>query len=171
MGFFSDLLGTVATVGGALVGARLGLPAPVPAATTAMVPATTAAGLQLSRVGGPILTTAQIAAGAAGQPGVVREIFRATGGQITGRQRKRTIVETFDPVSGAVTARTTTPGGVAVFSRDVAAARRVFRQVSKLNAKIPRKTVKQSPVKQLTDRVIRNALERAGDTDCPPKCP
>lgn len=85
-----------------------------------------------------------------------------------GRQRKRTIVETFDPLTGAVLRRKTTPGGVAVFAQDAAAARRLFRQVRKLDARLPRKTVKESQVKQLTDRVVKNALERAGDD---PSCP
>lgn len=87
-----------------------------------------------------------------------------------GRLRKRTIVQTFDPRTGAIIRTKTTAGGVAVFAADAAAARRVFRQVRKLDARLPRKTVKQSPVKMLTERVIKNALEKAGDVDCPPKC-
>jgi len=80
-----------------------------------------------------------------------------------GRARKRTIVQTFDPVTGAILRSKTTPGGVAVFAQDVAAARRINRQVRKLDARLPRKTVKESPIKALTNRVIKNALEHAGD--------
>lgn len=87
-----------------------------------------------------------------------------------GRIRMRTIVESFDPVTGVVLRSRTHAGGVAVFAADVAAARRINRQVRKLDARLPRKIVKQSAVKMLTERVVKNALEKAGDIDCPPKC-
>ncbi len=162
MGFFSKLL----TGGLQLAGQFLGAPAaPVARAPTsraeARLPvAITAAegrevGTRARRPGERIPVP----------PSAERRIMEL--GEPSGRLRKRTIVETFDPVTGVVTRSRTTPGGVAVFAQDVAAARRINRQVRKLDARLPRKTVKQSPVKQLTDRVIKNALERAGDDPCP----
>jgi hypothetical protein len=100
-------------------------------------------------------------------PGTREALFKAAGSP-TGGLRKRTTIETFDPGSGFVTRVETFPGGVAVRASDAAAARRFFRQISKLSKKLPRKTVKESQLKQLTDRVVKNALERAGDQpDCP----
>jgi len=154
MGFFSELIKTVvAPIAAGFLGTTLAQPA---APVMALAKPT---GLAAGVVGGrPVLPT---------QVGVVKEIFQATGGP-TGRRRKRTTVETFDPVSGIVTARVTFSGGVAVRASDVAAFKRVFRQVTKLSAKLPRKIIKPSDVKLLTDRVVKNALERAGDVpDCP----
>jgi len=166
MGFFKELLGTAVQIGSAFLGTTIAQPAQQQiAGPTAMarLPAVTGTGLLTGRVGGPVITKGQLAEGT-----VVKEIFAATGGP-TGRRRKRTTVETFDPVSGIVTKRVTFAGGVAVRASDVAAFKRVFRQVTKLHGKLPRKTIRESQVKQLTDRVVKNALERAGDDNgsCP----
>lgn len=110
---------------------------------------------------------ARVAAGTVGAP-LSLTTAQAVAIESRGRQRKRTIVETFDPLTGAVLRRTVTMGGVAVFAQDVAAAKRIFRQVRRLDARLPRKTVKQGQIKQLTERVVKNALERAGDD---PTCP
>lgn len=170
MGFFSFLKPLV-KVALPIVGAALGIEA-LGAVAGAVTTPTSKAEAQVSGLspaaqqrvrtaGGPAGLTAQIAA---------QRAATAVPGVVSGRMRKRTTVETFDPVTGAVSRTVTFPGGVAVRASDVAAARRVFRQVRKLDGKLPRKTVKQSPVKMLTDRVIKNALEKAGDIDCPPKC-
>jgi len=162
MGFFSELLGTVTSIGGAL----LGIPpvAPTPQALALAVQAPLAAA-PVDVSGLTEAAQARVRAGTVGQVSLTREqaLAREKARMGTGRLRKRTIVETFDPVTGVVTRSKTTPGGVAVFAQDVAAARRINRQVRKLEARLPRKTVKQSPIKALTDRVIKNALEHAGD--------
>jgi hypothetical protein len=155
MGFFSSIL----TAAAPILGAVLGLPAaPVAAAVPAIIPPTVAqqaTGLLAKGTQGPLT------------PEQIRE-FQA--GRLSGRLRKRTTVETFDPVSGVVIRSTSFLGGVAVRAADVAALKRVVRQVSNLNKRIPKKRVKESDIKQLTDRVVKNALDRAGD--CPPKpCP
>jgi len=161
MGFFSELLGTVATVGATLLGG------PVAGTAVGTLLGTTPETLAVGKVGGAVLTPTQLLSAG----GTAQQIIAATGGAtalVTGRLRKRTIVETFDPATGKVIKQLTFPGGVAIRASDVAAAKRVFRQVSKLSQKMPRKTVKESAVKQLTDRVVKNALERAGDD---PSCP
>ena len=163
MSFFKEALGIIAPIAGTIFGGAPG-----------GVAATALAGLitgdeTVTKVGtGPGLAAAvkagQITLADVGGPTVVKGIP----GIVTGRLRKRTIVQTFDPVTGKVISMKTTAGGVAVFAADAAAAKRFFRQIRKLDARLPRKLTRQSPVKQLTDRVIKNALERAGDD---PSCP
>ncbi len=155
-GFFSELLGTVTTIGGAL----LGIPVQPTVAATAV-----------QKVMLPPTTALATIAGTRGQmidPGTREALFKAAGSP-TGGLRKRTTVETFDPGSGFVTKVLIFDGGVAVRSSDIAAFRRVFRQVTAINKKLPRKVIKQSQVKALTDRLVKNALEQAGDLDQP--CP
>jgi len=167
MGFFSELLGKVAPIAGALLGgtavgtgiaALLGGPETVTRVGTG-------AELAAARGVSPVLGTnvAQSLAAISVTPG------GAACPPTTGGLRKRTIVQTFCPSSGKVFKQDMFAGGVAVRAADVAAAKRVFRQVSKLSSRMPRKTIKESAVKQLTDRVVKNALERAGDNgnDCP----
>jgi len=173
MGFFSSILKVVAPIAGAFLGVQAAQPAAIaapavsPAASTAIATIgrrapTAIAGIPgAGRLGTGLITPAL--ARRAAVTGVLGPIS-------SGRMRKRTTVETFDPVTGVVSKSISFAGGVAVRAADVAAARRVFRQIRKLDGKLPRKTVKQSPVKALTDRVIKNALERAGDDNgCPPK--
>ncbi len=164
MGFFSELLGTVTSIGGAL----LGIPqAPVATGTVARMAPLAAISAPPSATGVSALATIAGTRGQAISPGTREALFKAAGSP-TGGLRKRTTVETFDPGSGFVTKIVMFDGGVAVRSADVAAFKRVFRQVSRINKKLPRKVVKESAVKQLTDRVVKNALERAGDQpDCP----
>lgn len=162
MGFFSSLLKIVAPVAGAFLGVQAATGQVTAQAVPRTLPTVTGDTSGLS-----VMAQQRVAAGTVVARGSVSRA-EALAMESRGRLRKRTIVQTFDPVTGAVTSVQTFPGGVAVRSSDVAAARRVFRQIRKLDAKLPRKTVKQSQVKQLTDRVIKNALERAGDDpDCP----
>jgi len=167
MGFFSELLKVAAPIvgvalGGTAVGA--GITALLGGEETAVTKVGTGAQLAALRGVDPVLGTnvaqslAAIGTSGAGCPQVN-----------TGGLRKRTIVQTICPATGKVFKQEIFAGGVAIRASDVAAAKRVFRQVSKLSQKMPRKTVKESVVKQLTDRVVKNALERAGDNgnDCP----
>lgn len=162
-GFFSELLGTVAKVAVPLLGG-------------------TAVGAGISALLGGDETVTKVGTGAdiaalRGQPLISSAALAALGPVVggaacpptTGGLRKRTIVQTFCPSSGKVFKQEMFAGGVAIRASDVAAAKRVFRQVSKLSQKMPRKTVKESPIKQLTDRVVKNALEKAGDNGngCP----
>jgi len=163
MGFFSELLGTVAPI----VATAFGGPAAGAAATG--IAGLLTGGETVTKVGGTGLTAGAVQAFVQATPGITAAAVAAgacpTG---TGGLRKRTIVQTICPTTGKVFKQEIFAGGVAIRASDVAAAKRVFRQVSKLAAKMPRKTIKESAVKQLTDRVVKNALERAGDD---PSCP
>ncbi len=159
MGFFGDLLKVALPIagsvfGGAAAGTAISAlidPATPAVVTTGLSPAAQARVAAGTVVAPVSLTTAQAIAARAG------------------RMRKRTIIQTFDPVTGVVSRQESFAGGVAVRSADVAAFRRVFRQITSINKKLPRKLIKQGQVKQLTDRLVRNALEQAGDLDgaCP----
>lgn len=165
MGFFSELLGVVAPIAGAVFG-----PAGAAAGTAvagllgADTPTAVGTGAQLAAMRGvsPLLGTNVAQSLAA--IGVTKAACPTT----TGRLRKITIVRTIDPVTGRICKEESFPGGVAVRASDVAAAKRFFRQIRKLDAKLPRKTQKQSRVTLLKDRLIENALDRAGDD---PSCP
>lgn len=164
MGFFS-FLKPIIKVALPVVATALGFEA----VTALVAPESKAEAQAVTTTGLSPAAQARVAAGTVGAPQAL-STAQAIAIESRGRQRKRTIVETFDPLTGAVLRRKTTPGGVAVFAQDVAAAKRIFRQVRRLDARLPRKTVKEGKIKQLTDRVVKNALERAGDVDCPPKC-
>ena len=159
MGFFSflkPLVKAALPVVAGIVGGE--------ALTTAIAPESKAEAQAVAAVS-PV--TAQIGqlAGVAAAKQVALGIAAAP--DVTGRLRKRTIVQTVDPRTGRVVSQKITAGGVAVFAADAAAAKRFFRQVRKLDARLPRKTQKTSQQKMLTDRLINNALERAGDEPCP----
>ncbi len=157
MGFFSSvispLLGTAATIfGGAAAGTAIaGLLGGTEVAKAS------AGGIQ-----------AAVQAGTITAPGVAAVIGGVAGAcpVSTGGMRKITIVQTVD-ANGRVCKQVTHKGGVAVFASDVAAANRVARQVSQLNKRMPRKTVKESQTTQLKNRLVNNALEQAGDKACP----
>jgi len=142
MGFFSDIISTVATVAGALVPGPLG----AVAQAIATVPQITAAQQ----------TTAFAAGVATGTP--------------TGAMRKQTLVQTLDK-DGKVVKQTVTKGGVAVFQQDVTAANRVARQLRRLDKRMPKKLVRQSETARLNEEVKQAVLRAARDrADCPPKC-
>jgi len=178
MGFFSELLGAALPIVGGIFGGATGagagtaianiLGAGDPEPATALAVGT---GAQLAAMRGvsPLLGTNVAQSLAAIGTGTT---VATVGAIVTGRLRKQTTVQTIDPATGRVVRSVTFAGGVAVRAADAAAAKRFFRQIRKLDAKLPRRTVKESAVKQLTDRVVKNALEKAGDNgpSCPPKC-
>jgi len=163
MGFFSELLAVALPVVGAVVGGPAG--AALGGTVSGLLGLQEETQLMVGGTGVRAITLPEAkAAQAAGVLGAVSP-------SVTGRFRKQTIVQTIDPATGKVISQKVTQGGVAVFAADAAAAKRFFRQIRKLDAKLPRKTQKVSSQKMLTDRLVNNALERAGDKDCPPKCP
>jgi len=50
------------------------------------------------------------------------------------------------------------PGSPHLMNSEVSAAKRVFRRTRKLNARLPRRPVKESKMKQLTDAAIDGAI-------------
>jgi len=162
MGFFSFLKPLVKAAL-PIVGGILG----VEALGAVLAPTSREEARAVTTTGLSAAAQARVAAGTVGAPAALTTA-QAVAIEARGRVRKRTIVESFDPRTGVVLRTKTTQGGVAVFAQDVAAAKRIFRQVRRLDARLPRKTVKEGKIKQLTDRVVKNALERAGDD---PACP
>jgi len=88
-----------------------------------------------------------------------------------GRFATRTIVETMDTVTGEIVKRKVMPGSPHIMNSEISAAKKVFRQARKLDARLPRKTVRESKAKQLTNAAMDKALRDTQSGDCcPPKC-
>lgn len=152
MGFFSDLLKTAAPI----VGSFLGLPAP---------PVTAVA--RVREPGTKPSITPRLQEKLFGEQIAAREMAAAGGACPTqGALRRRTIVETFDPETGAVCRSETFKGAPAVMQSDVAAANRLNRALRRLNKQQPRKLVKQTTLSRLKEDVIEGALRGAG-APCP----
>jgi len=150
--FVSDILG----------GDPVGMAKTVSKGAVAIAKATGAAGnIAGSATRAGISTTTTIAADG------TTEIARIS---VTGSLRRRTIVETFSPESGAITKREVLKGAPAVMQSDVAAANRLNRALRRLNKKQPKKLVRETEITSLKNEVVASALRRARD-DCPPKCP
>jgi len=79
----------------------------------------------------------------------------------TGGLRRITIVQTIDPATGKVVKEERFKGAPAVMQSDVAAANRLNRQLRKLNARQPKKMVKQSIASRLKEEVVESALRHA----------
>jgi len=99
--------------------------------------------------------------------------FGSTGGDAAAMQgfsrgngtfTSRTIIETLNLATGGVT-REVRPGRPHIMNSDVQIARRVIRQSRKLAQRIPKKTVKESKTKQLTDAAVEAAMR---NVQCPP---
>ncbi len=75
-----------------------------------------------------------------------------------GRFAKRTIVQTLDRARGVIVSFQILNGAPHIMNSDITAAKRVFRQVSKLTQKLPRKTVKESATKKIVNAVQANVM-------------
>jgi len=168
MGFFSNLLQTVAPIvssfvpGGSLITAAatgLGLLGPAgPPAITTQGPST---------LGRPPLTSVvqqrdvRVAA-LAGQvdPRVVQDRQARGLGGGNGRFATDTIVETQDLVTGQIVKRRVLAGSPFLMNNEVRKLRQVARKLGKANAKLPRKTVAQSAQKELINAITQTALRR-----------
>lgn len=80
-------------------------------------------------------------------------------------RRTRTIVQTLS-ADGTVVRQKVLRGSPHLMNRDLMIAKRVFNVSTKLHAKLPRKTVKESEVTALKNRIVKNALDKAG-APCP----
>lgn len=163
MGFLSSIgrfLGGAARAVGRAVGI---LP---PAAAAVAVPAarTAAAGVAgAARRFGPAAAGLALTAGAAavgttlaagGGPGV-------SGGRGNGRFATTTTVSTIDLTTGDVVRSVNLAGSPFLMNRDIAVAKRVFRTATKLQGRLPKRTVRQSRSSQLKDQIVNNALDNA----------
>lgn len=82
-----------------------------------------------------------------------------------GKESTRTIVETMDLRTGKIVRRKILAGSPHLMNKDIAAARKVFRATSKLHARMPRRTVRESKTKQLTDAAVDKALRSVNCDD------
>jgi len=161
MGFFSSLLRTVGGVARSFLGvgaparaaAPIGISLPARARQIgrfgrAALPGAIGGGL----VGGGVLALAPGEAGAVG--------ITAGSGLV-----RQTIVQTFDRSSGQVVRTEILKGAPYLMRREVTALKRVVRLVRQADKRIPRITRDKSPLSQLKDRWLADALGRGS---CPP---
>lgn len=121
-----------------------------------------------STAAGVVRGVGTIAAGTAAGIGVASlfdgdEEATGTGGE---SNRTRTIVQTINP-AGQVVRQRVLRGTPHLMNRDLMVAKRVFRVSQELHGKLPRRTVKESEVTALKNRIVKNALDKAG-APCPP---
>jgi len=88
-----------------------------------------------------------------------------------GKEATRTIVQTINLQTGRIVRFKILPGSPHLMNSEVSAAKRVFKISSKLHARMPRRTVKESKTKQLTDAAIAAATTAVTcPTTCKPPC-
>jgi len=86
-----------------------------------------------------------------------------TGGGGNGQFAKRTIVQTINLANGAVTNQVILEGAPFLMNKAVRELARTTKKLNKAHAKIPRRSVKMSLSKQLTDKVLRETIDNVGD--------
>lgn len=161
MGFFDTLIKGVVSVGRGI----LGLPAAAPAAIRTGQVSTTAArriALAGAGAGGAVGIGVGLSTAGGGGP-----MIGGVGGN--GLTFTRTIVQSVNKETGVVVREEVLRGSPHLMNRDLAVAKRVFRLAGKLHRRMPKRAVRMSRQKMLTQQVVENALERAS---CPPlPCP
>lgn len=161
MGFFSSILG----FGKKIIGGLLGV---APTAKKVAKPVATAAkrvAIGAGVAGGVVGLGAGLVIGPDGQP------VGAAGGPGVGGNGltfTRTIVQSVDARDGTVLRQQVLQGAPHLMNRDLAIAKRVFRLAGKLHRRMPKRSVRMSRTKMLTQQVVENALERAA-LPCPTK--
>jgi len=161
MGFLSNLLGAATQLLpgplGAIAqvaGTALGIAAPTPSnLLAAAAPAQTTflgpAPIQAPVTFGPrnVALQARARTGISGQRG-------------NGQFVVDTIVETTDLGTGKVVRRKVLEGSPFLMNNDVRKLRQTAKKLGKANARLPRKTVKQSAAKELINAITQTALRR-----------
>jgi len=190
MGFFSNLLGNIIPAVTTLFGGAADPPAPVAAPAVQPAPRP----IPMVREGAPLSQVLDFF-GPLAQPGDLRAVLAGDGGgavagprprpitgvgpQIPGAQQlgfsggngktfRRTFVQTVDIASGQILRNITLQGAPFLMNKEVNQLRRTARKLGRANAKIPRRTVKESLTKQLTDAALTRALGQTRAI-CPPK--
>lgn len=153
MGFFGDLAGIALPVLGSVLGGPAGSAAGGALATLFDEEDDVIATQATNTVAG---AATQLVQGPAGTAISLKNVGRMS----TGGLRRRTIVQTFNPRTGAVVKSETMKGAPAVMNSDVAAANRLNRQLRRLNKKQPRKLVKQSTRQRLLEEAENASLRR-----------
>lgn len=104
-----------------------------------------------------------VPAGAVGAPVVMRGGI-AGGNGIVARQ---TTVQTINLATGLVVRSEVLPGSPFLMNSEVRSLRRVAKKVGRAHAKLPRRTVQKSAMKELTDAAVAEALRKV-QQPCPP---
>jgi len=191
MGFFSSIIKGITSVVAPIGRAILGLPPPAAVQQVQQI-GMRALGAPIAAAGAGIARTAAAtgraavgvirtpagalgvgaAVGAAGtriltpsSPGaaVGAAMVRGAGGN--GQFVRQTIVETIDLASNTVVRQLVFDGAPFLMNNEVRRLRTVAKKLGRANARLPRRTVKESAVSQLKDAAVRNALDNIG------KCP
>jgi len=139
-----------------------GTDTPIRSALTGALTALGALGLPLG--------VAPLAAGVIRPPTGPEQLARSTALMATGGNgqfAKRTIVQTINLATGQVVKQDVLIGAPFLMNKAVAELRRTTRKLMKANAKIPRRTAKQSLGSELKDAALKKAIDM---TNCPPKC-
>lgn len=80
---------------------------------------------------------------------------------------RQTIVQTINLMTGAVVRTELFSGAPFLMNSEVRSLRRVAKKVGKAHAKLPRRTVQKSALKELTDAAVAEALRKV-QQPCPP---
>jgi len=184
MGFFSNIArGLIAGVKAFAGGGAAAAPAvALPAARAGTATAAAAAAARVGRLAGS--PAAALAAGVAGGA-----LGAGTGGRMTslpfvpfpapavpmrggiaggnGVVARQTVVQTVDIATGVVVRAEILPGAPFLMNSEVRSLRRVAKKVGRAHAKLPRRTVQKSAMKELTDAAVAEALRNV-QRPCPP---
>lgn len=168
MGFLDSVLGPVLQPLAALdpTGIVAGITGTAQAPGGGTAPGISPVGLVSGVLGVPgnVLGTAQDLLGGVLGGGAGGAVDSTGFGGGNGKTATRTVVETMDLMTGAITRRKIMPGSPFLMNSDVKAAKRVFRQSANLQKRLPRKTVKASATSQLKDAAIDAAIRAANDS-------
>lgn len=186
MGFFSNI------ARGLIAGVRAFAGTPAVVAPTAIARATTAIAASARTAAAAAARAARTPAGqlaiAAGggaiggvlaQPGDLPvmagaptppELLRGGLGGGNGVVARQTIVQTINLLTGQITRQERFAGAPFLMNSEVRSLRRVAKKVGRAHAKLPRRTVQKSAMKELTDAAVAEALRKV-QQPCPPvKC-
>jgi len=83
---------------------------------------------------------------------------------------RQTVVQTVDLQTGLLLRQEVFSGAPFLMNSDVRKLRSISKKVTKAHSKLPRRTVKESKLKQLSDAAVDEALRKVGGPSCPPKC-
>lgn len=174
MGFFSSLIKGIGAIATPILGALGFVPAraaPAPIAAAALVP---------SRVQGVGSTIAARAVGGlqrgipttfatrpAGVPAPTIHREGPFGSAVThtpftggnGRTVRTTVVTTTNLLTGEIVRVVELDGAPFLMNKDVQKLRQTAKKLTRAHGKLPRRTVKESLTKQLTDAAVKSALD------------
>jgi len=103
---------------------------------------------------------------------IVQDLSTFRGGQWSGGNGQfatRTTVERLEIATGQVVITSRMPGSPHLMNSDIQAAKKVFRNVAKLNKRLPKRIQKESQTTKLKDAAVDAAIRRANQDD--PCCP